>query len=445
MFEMGHAAVKPARLATDVYRQFLSNPLNPLSQTPLARSATAACEVFERTTRRYGKPSFGITRCHSRGRETAVEENVIRQSPFCRIVHFRRDLPADRIADPRILLVAPMSGHHATLLRGTVKALLPEHDVYVTDWSDARTVPVGFGRFDLDSYVDHMIEVIRLFQGDVHIMAVCQPAVPVLAAVSRLEALGDPNVPASMILLGGPIDTRVSPTAVNRLAERRSIGWFERNVITTVPWPHRGRGRDVYPGFLQLTGFMTMNLDRHIIAHKDLFLHLVRNDGDSAEKHREFYDEYLAVMDLPAEFYLQTIESVFMRHDLAVGSMRHHGDRVDPGSIQRVALMTVEGEQDDITGKGQCASAHKLCAAIPETMKLHFEQPGVGHYGIFNGSRFRKETLPRIAGFVRLHDRPFGARQDRPQAYPSMRGSPSALSGLPIWPNGMVSSQSAQK
>jgi len=307
-----------------------------------------------------------------------------------------------------VLLVAPMSGHHATLLRGTVKSLLPDHEVYITDWVDARMVPQSAGSFGLDSYVDHMIAMFRKFEGSVHVMAVCQPSIPVLAAVSHMEANGDPATPASMILLGGPIDTRISPTAVNRLAAEKGIGWFKNNVITQVPWPYPGRSRDVYPGFLQLTGFMTMNLDRHINAHKDLFLHLVRGDGDSADKHKEFYDEYLAVMDLSAEFYLQTVESVFIKHDLAVGKMRHKGEPVRPSAIRRTALMTIEGENDDITGKGQCSATHRLCASLPDSMRLHFEQPSVGHYGIFNGSRFRAETLPRISAFIRSHDKPLG-------------------------------------
>ena len=403
-------------MAADVYRVFFDHPLNPLYHTAIGRSAAAACEVFERTTRRYSKPAFGIRSTRAHGREVAVHEKVVWHSPFCRILHFERDLPGDRVADPRVLLVAPMSGHHATLLRGTVQALLPEHDVFVTDWTDARMVPQAAGGFDLDSYIDHIIGVLRLFGGDVHVMAVCQPSVPVLAAVARMEHLGDPAAPASMILLGGPVDTRVNPTGVNALAATRDIRWFERRVITMVPWPYPGRGRKVYPGFLQLTGFMTMNLDRHINAHKDLFIHLVRGDGDSAEKHKEFYDEYLAVMDLTAEFYLQTIESVFMGHDLAVGAMRHHGERVDPRRIRRVALMTIEGENDDITGTGQCAAAQGLCSSLAPEQRLHYVQPGVGHYGIFNGSRFRNEILPRIAGFMRRHDRIVHASPVREEA-----------------------------
>ena len=253
-----------------------------------------------------------------------------------------------------------------------------------------------------------MVSIFRGFEGSIHVMAVCQPSVPVLAAVAHMEAMGDPAVPASMILMGGPVDTRVSPTAVNRLAAEKGIDWFKNNVITQVPWPYPGRGRDVYPGFLQLTGFMTMNLDRHINAHKDLFVHLVKGDGDSADKHKEFYDEYLAVMDLSAEFYLKTVESVFIRHELATGTMKFRGETIRPSAIKRTALMTLEGENDDITGTGQCLAAHKLCSGLDDSLRLHFEQPSVGHYGIFNGSRFRADALPRITGFIRTHDRPMG-------------------------------------
>ena len=409
LFEFGQAAVSPARYTADAYRQFFNNPFNPFAHTTAGRSAAAVCEVFERTTRRYSKPTFGIVQTPTRFGHVAVRETVVWQSPFCRLLHFARDLPSDRVADPKVLLVAPMSGHHATLLRGTLRSLLPDHEVYVTDWVDARSIPTEAGRFDLDGYIDHMVAIFRMFAGDVHVMAVCQPSVPVMAAVAHMEAAGDPNVPASMILMGGPIDTRINPTGVNQLAAEKGIDWFASNVITRVPWPHSGRGREVYPGFLQLTGFMTMNLDRHINAHKDLFLHLVRGDGDSADKHKEFYDEYLAVMDLTAEFYLQTVESVFIRHDLAKGLMQYRGQRIEPHKITRVALMTLEGENDDITGTGQCKAAHRLCSGLAEDKRMHFEQPGVGHYGIFNGSRFRNEALPRITGFIRQHDRAFGS------------------------------------
>ena len=404
-YELGHAAVKPARVAADGCRLFFNNPFNPLTHTAVGRHAAAACEVFERTTRRYAKPEFGLETTVVDGLRVGVTEEVVWERPFCRLVHFKRDLPEHRSdRDPRILLVAPMSGHFATLLRGTVEALLPGHEVFITDWVDARDIPVGLGAFDLDDYIDYVREMLHHLRGDVHVFAVCQPSVPVLAAVSVMEAEDDPSVPLSVILAGGPVDTRVNPTVVNNLAEQRGIDWFRSNVITSVPWPLAGAGRPVYPGFLQLTGFMTMNLDRHVDAHKQLFRHLVHGDGDSAEKHREFYDEYLAVMDLTAEFYLQTIDTVFVRHALPKGEMMHRGRPVDPSAIRRVALMTIEGEKDDITGLGQCRAAQDLCSSLSAEKKYHYECPDVGHYGIFNGSRFRRDIAPRIAQFVRTYD-----------------------------------------
>ena len=411
-YELGHVAVRPARAAADGCRLFFDNPFNPLSHTPVGRHALAACEVFERTTRRYDKPSFRISSTSIGGIDVDVTEETVWAEPFCRLVHFKRDVSDEqRAADPRVLLVAPMSGHFATLLRGTVETLLPDHEVYITDWTDARDVPVMAGNFDLDDYIDYLVAMFRHFGGDVHVFAVCQPSVPVLAAIALMEADDDPAVPHSMILAGGPVDTRVSPTEVNRLAERKGTNWFRNNVVTSVPWPNPGAGRMVYPGFLQLTGFMTMNLDRHVNAHKDLFRHLVRGDGDSAEKHREFYDEYLAVMDLTSEFYLQTIDTVFVRHALPKGEMTHRGRPVDPSCISRVALMTIEGEKDDITGLGQCRAAHGLCSSLADDDRLHYECPGVGHYGIFNGRRFRSDIAPRVAQFIRMHD-------DRASAYP---------------------------
>ncbi|MET0157204.1 MAG: polyhydroxyalkanoate depolymerase, partial [Methyloceanibacter sp.] len=344
-----------------------------------------------------------------RGRETAVRERIVLSKPFCTLVHFEREVSAwRRYSDPKILLVAPMAGHFATLLRGTVRDLLPHCDVYVTEWQDARFVPRAEGPFDLDVYIDYIIDFLRVFSGNVHVMAVCQPAVPVFAAVSLLEAMGDSASPRSMILMAGPIDVRANPTAVNRFAETRTIEWFERNVITQVPWPYPGVMRMVYPGFLQLSGFMGMNFDRHVSAHRDLFHNLIRGDGDSADKHREFYDEFLAVMDLAAEYYLQTIETVFLEHKLAKGEMVHRNRPVDPSRIKKVALMTVEGEKDDITGVGQTEAAQTLCTSLPEALRAHHVQPGVGHYGAFNGSRFRGEILPKIRDFIAVNQRPRG-------------------------------------
>jgi len=286
------------------------------------------------------------------------------------------------------------------LLRGTVEAFLPTHEVYITDWADARMVPLAAGRFDLDDYIEYVIEMLQALGGNMHIIAVCQPSVPVVAAVSIMEANRDPFVPLSMTLMGGPIDTRRNPTAVNNLAEERGIEWFRNNVITKVPFPHPGVMRDVYPGFLQLNGFISMNLDRHMDAHKQLFANLVKGDGDLVDKHRVFYDEYLAVMDLAAEYYLQTVETVFIKHALPKGEMTHRGRPVDPSKIMRVALMTVEGEKDDISGLGQTEATHGLCTSIPKHRRIHYVQKGVGHYGVFNGSRFKSEIVPRISDFM---------------------------------------------
>jgi poly(3-hydroxybutyrate) depolymerase len=403
---MNHAAMTPFRAMSDLTKMALSNPLNPMAHTPMGKSIAAACELFERTTRRYGKPSFGIDEVVIDGQAVPVSEAVVWRKPFCELRRFRRDFPAgQKQKTSKILIVAPMSGHYATLLRGTVQTMLERHEVYITDWVDARSVPVVQGTFDLDDYVDYLIELFHCFKGDVHVIAVCQPSVPVLAAVSVMEAENDPETPHSMTLMGGPLDTRVNPTDVNKMAEQNSIEWFRSNVIMQVPWPHPGVMRAVYPGFLQLTGFMTMNLDRHMDAHKDLFRHLVEGDGDSADKHREFYDEYLAVMDLDAAFYLQTVDTVFIRHALPKGEFSHRGALVDPSKIKRTALMTVEGEKDDISGVGQTEAAHKMCSSLPDSARVHYLQKGVGHYGVFNGSRFRSDIAPRISEFMASHTR----------------------------------------
>lgn len=403
IYELNHAVLQPLRAVADATRLLYRNPLNPLSATPIGRSLAAAAEVFERTTRRYGKPDFGFSTVEVDGEAVEVAEKVVWSKPFCDLIHFQRDLPRSRRPDPKLLVVAPMSGHYATLLRGTVEAMMQHAEVYITDWADARMVPLSDGRFDLDDYVDYIIEMLHHLGPDTHVMAVCQPSVPVLSAVSLMESRGDRFSPASMTLMGGPIDTRRNPTAVNLLAEKKGIEWFRDNVIMQVPFPNPGFLRDVYPGFLQLSGFMSMNLDRHLIAHKDFFMHLVKDDGDSAEKHREFYDEYLAVMDLTAEFYLQTVETVFVRHDLPKGQMKHRGELVDPSAVRTVALLTVEGENDDISGVGQTQASHDLCVNIPDSMRGHHLQPRVGHYGVFNGSRFRADIVPRIVEFMKMH------------------------------------------
>lgn len=407
LYELNQAALHPARATAEAYRMLWRNPLNPASHTVMGRGAAAALELFERSTRRYRKPEWDIDSVTAHGETVSVKPETVLSKPFCNLVHFRRNLSETAPKnDPKVLLVAPMAGHFATLLRGTVRDMLPDHDVYVTEWIDARFVPRATGPFDLDDYIDYIIDFIDHFDGDVHVVAVCQPTVPVFAAVSLMEGRRAKNVPRSMVLMAGPIDARKSPTAVNKYATGKPLSWFRQNVITQVPWPYPGHMRLVYPGFLQLSGFMGMNLERHVTAHRDLFHNLIQGDGDSADKHREFYDEFLAVMDLSAEYYLQTIESVFMEHRLPKGEMRHRGERVDPSQIKRVPLMTVEGHKDDITGVGQTEAAHGLCSSLPDNMRAHHLQEGVGHYGVFNGSRFRSEILPKVRTFIRTHQRP---------------------------------------
>ena len=405
LYELNHAAMAPLRASTEAMRFFYDNPLNPLSQTSFGRTVSASLEVFERATRRYGKPIFDLPTTTVDGHTVKVTEKVTWSKPFCNLLHFERALPAKRVPDPKILIVAPMSGHYATLLRGTVEALIQGADVYITDWKDARNVPITEGTFDLDDYIDYVIEMLHHLGPDTHMVAVCQPSVPVLAAVAVMEAANDPLVPSSMTLMGGPIDTRINPTAVNQLAQERPLKWFKDNVIMTVPWPLAGFMRPVYPGFLQLSGFMSMNLDRHLNAHKEFYEHLVKNDGESAEKHRDFYDEYLAVMDLTAEFYLQTVDTVFIKHSLPNGEMMHRANAVDTKAIRNVALLTIEGENDDISGVGQTHAAQTICSNIPDEMRMHYVQPDVGHYGVFNGSRFRREIAPRILSFTREHSK----------------------------------------
>lgn len=425
LYELNHAAMAPLRAMADMTRLYFQNPLNPLTHTSYGRSIAAGCEVLERTTRRYGKPEFGLDETVVGGVRVPVRENIVWGRPFCDLIHFERGVTSHR-NDPKVLIVAPMSGHYATLLRGTVEALMPNADVFITDWIDARMVPIQEGKFDLDDYIDYIISMLHFLGPDTHVLGVCQPSVPVLAAVAVMEDREDPYVPATMTLMGGPIDTRVAPTAVNDLAVSKGIDWFKNNVVMKVPFPHAGFMRDVYPGFLQLSGFMGMNLDRHVTAHREFFLHLVEGDGDSAEKHRDFYDEYLAVMDLTAEFYLQTVETVFIDHSLPQGTMVHNGRLVDCSKITRTALMTVEGEKDDITGRGQTRAAHDLCSNLSDDMKIHYEQPNVGHYGVFNGSRWRAEIAPRVMDFIQSN-RVSGNAPAPAQA----KGTPAAKSAKP--------------
>lgn len=406
LYELGHLSVAPLRIAALMQSSMLRSPLNPVADTEIARTAAAASDLFETVTRRYRKPDWNLPRTLVNGEEVGVTVRSTWSSPWCDMLHFERDPEALKAArgdrtDPTVLLVAPMSGHYATLLRSTVEAFLPEHEVYVTDWADARMVPVIAGRFDLHDYIDHVMAMLRLLGPETHVVAVCQPGPLVLAAVSLMSAKDDPCTPATMTFMGSPIDARKSPTAPNKLAETRDLEWFKQNMIHTVPMLYPGAFRRVYPGFLQLASFMGMNLSRHVDAHYAYFQNLVKGDGDSTEKHRDFYDEYLAVMDLTEEFYIQTLEEVFQKYSLANGTMVHRGERVDPGAITKTALLTVEGENDDISGIGQTQAAHDLCVNIPEAMQHDYIQPGVGHYGVFSGRRFRTEIYPRMRDFMR--------------------------------------------
>lgn len=397
----------PLRLQAEVARSFFQNPWNPLSYTQLGRNLSANAEMFERITRRFGKPVFGLDETTIDGKPVAVTQTTIVEKPFARLLNFQR---ATRRNDPKVLIVAPMSGHFATLLRGTVEALLPHHNVFIVDWMDARQVPLTEGKFNLDTYITYVREFASLLGPDTHLIAVCQPTVPVLAAVSLMASENDPNQPLSMTLMGGPVDTRVSKTKVTELAETRPLNWFEKSVVLEVPAYYPGAHRKVYPGFIQLGGFMSMNLDRHVGSYMEFYQHLVNGDGDGAEAHRKFYNEYLSVMDIPAEFYLQTVETVFQRQLLPKGRMKWRDPLTDqlvdvrPQDITRTAILTIEGELDDISARGQTTAAHDLCYSIPQKMQYHHFQLECGHYGVFNGRRWREQIMPRIRHFIRLHD-----------------------------------------
>lgn len=413
-YEMTHAAISPMRAAAQLGQQAMRHPLNFMPETYGSRAVSAALEMFINATRRYGKPEFGIESTLIDGEPAAIVEEVVLSRPFADLLHFRRDTPGiETRRDPRVLIVAPMSGHYATLLRGTVEAMLPAHDVYITDWKDARDIPVAIGDFDLDDYTDYLIEMIRHLSADgqrIAVMAVCQPGIPVMAAASLMAMQGDPMRPSSLVLMGSPIDTARNPQQPNELANQRSLSWFENNVLVRVPWPNRGFMRRVYPGFLQLSSFLAMNVDRHVDAHVNHFKNLVRGDGDGSEAHRRFYDEYLAVMDLTAEFYLQTIERVFQKRLLARGEYRYRQTLVEPAAISDIGLMTIEGEKDDITGLGQTEAAHDLLSGIGDDRRAHYVAKGVGHYGVFNGSRFRKLIQPQIQAFIAAQQQPVAIR-----------------------------------
>ena len=410
LYEAQRALMAPFADFAAATAKLYKHPLSPFTHVPGAQRLSAGFELMHRLGMDYEKPEFDITTVKSSGVDVAVQEQTAVQKPFCRLIRFKRfsddSATLERMkAQPSVLVVAPLSGHHATLLRDTVKSLLQDHKVYITDWTDARMVPAEVGPFHLDDYIAYVQEFIRHIGPDVHVISVCQPTVPVLAAVSLLASAGEPT-PLTMTMMGGPIDARKSPTAVNNLAMNRSYEWFENNVIHRVPQNYPGANRQVYPGFLQHTGFVAMNPDRHATAHYDYFLDLVRGDDDSTEAHRKFYDEYNAVLDLPAEYYLDTIKTVFQDFSLVKGTWEVDGHLVRPQDIHSSALLTIEGELDDISGAGQTRAAHDLCTGIPKARQFHYDVVGAGHYGIFSGRRWRDIVYPQVRDFIARFDKP---------------------------------------
>ncbi|MBL8519711.1 MAG: polyhydroxyalkanoate depolymerase [Betaproteobacteria bacterium] len=404
LHEFQRAALEPWRWWAQASAETLGNPLLPFSYVPNANKMAASLDLMLRLTARYERPAFDIQSVVVDGTPATVTEEVWIDTPFCQLLHFRKSRAARN--EPVVLVFAPLSGHFSTLLRDTVKSLLPHHGVVITDWKNARDVPLSEGPFHFDTYVEYVQEFIRVVRNRVgrpiHAMSVCQPTVPVLAGVALMAARGE-ALPASLTMMGGPIDTRKSPTQVNDFATHRPLSWFEQNVIQRVPVKYDGAMRRVYPGFMQLAGFIAMNPDRHFESHVDYYHHLVEGDGDSADAHRRFYDEYNAVMDLPAEYYLETIVRVFHEQRLARGTLEVAGEPVRPETIKKCALFTIEGELDDISGCGQTQAAHDLCKGLPAARRQHYTAPAVGHYGIFSGRKFRETIYPRIRAFVAQH------------------------------------------
>ena len=404
--ELNRSFINPLIQWAEASAKLFTNPVSPLAHAPFAQRIAAGYELMYRLGKAYEKPPFGIETVAVNGKEVRILERVATEKPFCNLIHFKKDLSDAEIAKlnhPKVLMDAPLSGHHATLLRDTVRSMLQNHDVYVTDWLDARMVPYSDGPFHLHDYVYYVQDFIRQLGPDLHVMAVCQPTVPVLAAVALMATDNDPLLPKSMILMGGPIDPSKSPTQVNDLAVNKPYSWFENTVIYSVPPNYPGHGRKVYPGFLQHTGFIAMNPGRHAQSHWDFYMHLREGDNASAEEHRKFYDEYNAVLDMPAEYYLETIQLVFQEHRLPKGTWEVGGKLVRPQDIKTVALFTVEGELDDISGPGQTQAAHDLCSSIPKNMQEDYVAPRCGHYGIFSGRRWREIICPKVGEFIKKH------------------------------------------
>jgi poly(3-hydroxybutyrate) depolymerase len=400
-YEMQRSLLAGASTLANIGAGWLQNPANPFAYSQMGPIVASALDVFAHASASRGKPDFGLTETVVNGRKVAVREEIVLRKPFGQLKRFRRQGVK---GGPRLLIVAPMSGHYATLLRGTVERMLPGHDVYITDWRDAKLVPAEAGKFTLDDYVDYLIEFLETIGPGAHMLAVCQPSVPCYAAAALMSADRNPARPRTLTMMGGPIDTRQAPTAVNTLATERPYAWFQRNVIATVPYPYPGAGRQVYPGFLQLAGFMAMNLGEHLTSHWEMFKHLVDGDGEGADATKAFYDEYRSVCDMTAEFYLQTVDAVFQRHLLPKGELMHRGRRVDPAAIKDVALLAIEGERDDISGIGQTRAALDISTSLPAKRKQYLLAKGVGHYGIFNGSKWRERIAPVVEQWIAAHD-----------------------------------------
>jgi poly(3-hydroxybutyrate) depolymerase len=400
-YEMQRSLLASASKLAGLGAGWLNNPSNPWGYSSMGPMVAASLEVFAHASAPRGKPEFGIDSIRVGRKAVAVDEDIVLRKPFGQLKHFAKE---GAKAGPPLIIVAPMSGHYATLLRGTVERLLPGHDVYITDWRDAKLVPLSAGTFDLDDYVDYLIEFLELIGERTgerpHFLAVCQPAVPAFAATALMAADKNPWRPRTLTMMGGPIDTRKAPTAVNTLATQRPHNWFQSNVIATVPMIYPGAGRKVYPGFLQLAGFMTMNLGSHLISHWEMFKHLVVGDEEGAAATQKFYEEYRSVCDMTAEFYLQTVDVVFQRHLLPDGRMEHRGRLVDPEAIRDTALLAIEGERDDISGIGQTKAALEIATKLPKSKKQYFLAEDVGHYGIFNGRKWREKIAPVVDKFI---------------------------------------------
>lgn len=406
LHELNRSLLDPLMQWADASSRLFSDPVSPLSYTPYAHRIAAGYELMYRLGKQYEKPHFDIESVQIKGKSVNVIEEVAQEKPFCTLLHFKKEMSAKEFSalkQPTVLLVAPLSGHHATLLRDTVRSLLQTHDVYITDWVNARMVPLSEGPFHLHDYVYYIQDFIRQLGPDLHVISVCQPTVPVLAAISLMASDKDPKLPKTMTMMGGPIDPSSSPTQVNNLAVEKPYAWFENHVIYSVPASHPGFGRKVYPGFLQHAGFIAMNPGRHAQSHWDFYMHLREGDNESAAEHRKFYDEYNAVLDMPAEYYLDTIKTVFQEHRLPLGTWEVEGKLVRPQDIKSVALFTIEGEKDDISGAGQTHAAQGLCSSIPKSDKQQFTAPECGHYGIFSGRKWREIIYPKIADFIAKH------------------------------------------